>query len=183
MAAHSAAFTSPDLNDYAVYSTVLANIPDRQERLLIAQESINAPEGSLRLTSCSGLSAETKAQIEEVTRANRDLRSIPAELESGKLRVSRPHVVLTSKQTDEWRRTRFQPKVPTDPRTEVVDSFPESRLIELSGVLYNRTRALALVYISNICGNLCGSAQWELLAKKGDNWEVTPIGRCGGVIY
>ena len=140
MAAHSAGFTSPDLNDYAVYSTVLANVPDRDERLLIAQESINAPEGSLRLTSCPDLSPEAQAQIEEVTRANRDLRSLPAELESGKLSVSRRYAALTPKQTDEWRCTRFQPQVPTDPPTEVVDPFPESHLLEFSGVLYNRTR-------------------------------------------
>ncbi len=111
MASPICLFAALGTEDYAVYSVVLANIPSTdahaKQRLLIARDILNSSELQSPLKICSNLPPDLKTRVEDVLTANHDSRDIPGALEKEKLKIDRPHVVITSGQGDEWRRIRF----------------------------------------------------------------------------
>ncbi len=143
------------MEDYAVYSVILANFPftdtSLNQQLLIARETLDSPEIPSPSVICSKLSSDLKRRIEDVLAANHGYRRISGVLEK-KFRIDRPYVLINSRQADQWRRRRSQPQVPTDPPDkENVDPFPESNLVQLSSVLFNAEKTLGMVYVSSSC--------------------------------
>lgn len=111
--------------------------------------------------------------------ANHGYHGIPGVPEQGKLSVSGPYVVITPGQADQWRRRRFQPQVSTDlPDKGIADPFPESHLTLLSSVLLNADKTFAKVYVSNLCGTLCGFSEWKFLEKRNGAWNILPAPDC-----
>ena len=172
--------------DYAVYSVVLANITitdsNLNQRLLIARKTLDTPELLSPSANCPGLSADLRRLVDDLLTANHGYRGVPGMLEDGNLRIDRPYVLMDPRQADQWRRRHFQPQVPTDPPDrESSDPFPESNLIQLSSVLFNGEKTLAMVYISRSCGNLCGLSQWRILESKNGVWHILPTANCGTI--
>jgi hypothetical protein len=57
-----------------------------------------------------------------------------------------------------------------------------SGILSLSSVGFNDTKDRALVYVSFVCGNLCGGAHFYTLEKRHGVWQITePAASC--VIY
>ena len=51
--------------------------------------------------------------------------------------------------------------------------YPKSQgFMNISRIGFNQDNAQALVYIGNICGGLCGSGQFFLLAKEEGRWKI-----------
>ncbi|MDQ1472056.1 MAG: hypothetical protein QOJ99_3536 [Bryobacterales bacterium] len=172
------------MDDYAVYSAVLAITPitdtHASQRLLIAQETLDSRELPSPLKICPQLSPDLQQLIKDLLTSNQDERGLPELLEKGKFRIERPWVMINPGQADLWRRRRFQPQVPVDPPDrEIADPFPEPNLIQLSRVLFNADRTSALVYVSRSCGSLCGSSSWRVLGKKNGAWNILPSPVCG----
>ena len=173
-------FEPPARDDYELYAALLSQVPDRKERLLIGQETIGAPD-SASLMSCPNVTADIKESLTSVLRANIGLRRSPLTLEH-QIPTERPYALLTTDQTDTWRRLRFQPHLPLDGRpADAPDPFPESHLITLGDILYNGDRSVALVYSVDTCGSLCGTSGWHLFRRQRERWNSVPGLDCGAV--
>ena len=174
--------------DYAVYSAALANIrlshADRGETLAIVRHTILSHEFPSPAQDCSSLPVEFRRRMEDVLAMKQSSSSADKRtLKDNKLVIGRHYILLTPQQADIWRQRRFEPKMPTDPPpAKMVDPFAgTSDLIQLSNVLFNAKKTVALVYVSATCGSLCASSQWYLLEKTKGVWRVLPTPGCGTI--
>jgi hypothetical protein len=54
--------------------------------------------------------------------------------------------------------------------------YPKSQgFMTLSRIGFNPKKSQALLYIGNLCGGLCGSGQFALLAKEGKSWKIQNV--------
>jgi hypothetical protein len=54
--------------------------------------------------------------------------------------------------------------------------YPKSQgFMTLSRIGFNPKKSQALLYIGNLCGGLCGSGQFFLLAKEGKSWKIQNV--------
>jgi hypothetical protein len=53
-------------------------------------------------------------------------------------------------------------------------------IVYLSNIAFNADRSLALVWVYNWCGGLCGKGAWHVLAKTDGRWVEEHVVRCVG---
>ncbi|HEY6989897.1 MAG TPA: hypothetical protein VH369_15995 [Bryobacteraceae bacterium] len=174
--------------EYAVYSAALANIwlshADTGEALAILRDTIDPHELPVPTQGCSSLPVEFRRRVQDVLATDRVSSAADRKtLKNNKLVIGRRYILLTPQQADVWRQQRFNPKMRTDPPApKLADPFAgTSDLIQISGVLFNAKKSVALVYLSATCGLLCMSSQWYLLEKIKGVWRVLPTPACGRI--
>jgi hypothetical protein len=161
--------------EYAIYSAVLAKTQfshtDHNQRLVIVRETINPRELPVQ---CSKLPIGLQHRIKDSPRVRTLLDK--------KLVIGRPYILVTPQQADAWLQSRL-PKIATDPTAEKsIDPFPGSTdLIRISDVFFNPNRTVAFVYVSAMCGTLCGSSGWAVIEKTDGVWRVLPTQSCGTI--
>ena len=69
--------------------------------------------------------------------------------------------------------TRFFDRGANNGWSYFYEKYPNSiGYLEFSRVSFNKIRDIALVYIENICGGLCGSGDYYLLEREKDKWKI-----------
>jgi len=67
---------------------------------------------------------------------------------------------------------------------DIPSSLPEAQgegpYVEMSAVGFNHDKTRAIVFISSMCGRLCGSSSFHLLEKTDANWKEVPGVICAG---
>lgn len=165
--------------DYAIYSAVLANIrlshADQGEAFAIVRDTIDPHEFPVPTADCAGLPSAFRRYAFSSAHGKM--------LKNKKLIIGRRYILLTAQEADTWRQQRFNPKMPTDPpAAKMSDPFAgTSDLIQLSNILFNEKKTVALVYASATCGSLCMSTQWYLVEKTKHVWRILPIPGCGTI--
>ena len=171
-------------DEYAVYSAALAKIEfshaSHNQKLVILRDTLDPRKLPVPNESCWKLSKESRRRVDEVLAAHSISES--RTLADKKLAIARPYVLITQQQADEWQE-RLWPKIPTDPPSDARSNpFPEaSDLIRVSSILFNANKTAGLVYISAMCGPLCGLSQWYLVEKNQGVWHVFSTPGCGTI--
>ena len=180
--------SSPGLSEreqdtYAVYSVLMSRPPtswgnDPNEMYAIAAETRVIRRGTFDLVSCIQLSAEYDARWKEILSEIDSGSDSPTTLQRS-LKIGKPYTFLAGDELkrfeDSVRSRGIQAPVAGDtPLKGAVDIF------FLSNVYFDKTRTLALVQLTSVCGMLCGEVDSKVY-EKGTNgaWlEVRPLRFC-----
>jgi hypothetical protein len=81
--------------------------------------------------------------------------------------LSRPYVLLTPAETEQFKASRTSMDVSSSTRTKYGDYIG---ITFFSEAYFNSTQTAALVYILDWCGNLCSQSEWVYLEKQNGVW-------------
>ncbi len=88
-------------------------------------------------------------------------------LDSGTWAVHVPMRLLSEKEQAEFSSTRFG----TPPPKEVSEKYRGApALYSFSGVYFNHSHSVAIVYATHFCGGLCGEGSWIAFTNDGTRW-------------
>jgi len=172
---------------YAVYSAILADPPLSHrnvntkyavaDTILLSKDRIGAPASAWAQTP--RVSRESLAQIASDFEQH---KNSPMPLKRA-FSLSKPYVLLSRQQINEfewWRSGHIQtdpPSLDVDPYSGAID------LIRLSGVFFDQSNRVAMVYVSASCGTLCGLWGWHILEKASSGrWQEIRTARCSATI-
>jgi hypothetical protein len=176
-----------DLSDspetYAVYSAILAHPPlshqDTNTRYAIAatallsNDNIGTPAGA-----CLHIPQVSSANLAQVISDFEQRRNTPVHLKRA-FSLSKPYVLLSPQQTSEferWRGGHIQTDPPSLPGVNPYSGAVD--LIRLSAVFFDRSKSVAMVYMSATCGTLCGLRGWHVLEKGSSGWQEIRAAQC-----
>ncbi len=88
-------------------------------------------------------------------------------LDAGAWAFKEPLHLLSPKEQAEFESTRFG----TPPEKEIAEKYRGApALYTFSGVYFNHTHTLAIVYAMHWCGGLCGEGFWVAFTNDGTRW-------------
>ena len=168
-------------DDYAIYSVVIQTqfVKEGVERIVIGDHtSMALPPVMWGMTEFGGSEemqkirdTATKETVQDYEQKSKS--SVPLE-EKFSLKVQyaliseaeRDRIFLTAKKGG--KKTGDQ-----NAFAEFYRLYPKSPgFMTLSRIAFNPARTQALLYIGNLCGNLCGSGHFFLLVKDGSAWKI-----------
>ncbi len=173
---------------YAVYSAILANPPlshrDKNTKYAIAENILSKDELQTPKTACSGIPEVSTEALAQIFSDFENHKYPPAHLKRS-LSLSKPYILLSAQQAEEFERWRVAPQIQTDPPSlPTVDPFAGADdLFRLSDVFFDHSKNVVMVYVSAWCGSLCGLSGWHVLHKISSNhWQELSKARCGETI-
>jgi hypothetical protein len=169
---------------YAVYSAILAHPPLSHEdtntkyaiadTVLLSNDKIGTPNGA-----CVDIPQVNSAKLAQVISDFEQRRNTPVHLKRA-FSLSKPYVLLSPEQIRElewWRGGHIQTDPPSLPAVNPYSGAVD--LIRLSAVFFDRSKSVAMVYISATCGTLCGLQGWHVLEKgTSGRWQEIRTARC-----
>jgi len=87
--------------------------------------------------------------------------------------LDKPYLLLNEKEGQEFAAILSSHLIPPDrPKPAANPRFAGARaMLGLSNVFFNRSRTLALVFVSVSCGPLCGNSGWKIFEKTSSGWR------------
>ena len=172
----------PALNDddYAIYSEVMntSYATEGIERIVVGDHtSMGLPPVMMGMAQ-PGDSPELK-KIREAKETTRDFdqrSKQPAAALERKFSTKVPVVLISEVERDRIFVIQKSGSKQV-PNMKGFDEFhrlyPKSQgFMSVSRVGYNPARTEALVYVGNLCGGLCGTGQYYLLARENNSWKI-----------
>lgn len=177
-----------DVDAYAVYAALLADLPEGSANKSFAiepQTTPAMPDSPFGPQPCIVPPSQYDNRWTEVLADYRARVSTPVTLVR-ELNLSKPYFFLTQAETDAFRTTRrsagFNVSLPTRGNSTAPTSPPATppvnppsmldpkfegvtHIFSLSDVYFSNDRTLALTGIRNWCGFLCASARWRIYSK------------------
>jgi hypothetical protein len=167
---------------YEIYSRVMpgavfTNLGSAQnQRWAIADTTINIDDMNPALAPDAALKAPSGA-AKEFGEAVEDfqLRKHQREPVIRSLKLDRPYILLSSAEAGDFRVSRTSAS-PGNALAQKYSGYPG--ISYLSDVYFDSHRTVALVYLLDWCGSLCGQGEWIYLEKQNGQW-VQRSGQAG----
>lgn len=165
--------------DYLIYSIVLDQMfaKSNTQRIVIGDYTMMSfPPIMMGMTSFGDPLKGIRQTICKDTLADYDeKRKLPVHLES-KFLTGIPVVLISEAERNRIFGINQEGEKQTaarDGMQELRRLYPNSQgFMSLSRVGFNKDATQAIVYLGNVCGGLCGSGQFFLLAKDNGKWKI-----------
>jgi hypothetical protein len=174
----------PDLEDiYDVYAGLLSDPPlshpNNDVRYVIVDASLPITGRESPARGCSAFARNHPASFNQIREAHDARKTEPLHLER-KFRIAKPYILIPE---SEIRSVVGWPvKLPMADES-VTKSIGPQDLIRLSNVFFDKDRKFAMVYMSAMCGTLCGYWGWNVLQRLPDgSWQMDRSDPCAHTI-
>lgn len=165
---------------YAVYSAVFSDLPlshpDENAKYLIVDITL----------TINNLNEDSSKACQSLVGSHIDLTQIYSNIEQHKndqaklkpmFTLLKPYVLLPQEKAKRFLGWQPLGKTQNDP-----DFQGAQDLIRFSDVFFNKEQNRAMVYVSAICGTLCGLWGWHGLVKSNGHWQIDPAIICEATI-